>query len=250
MEELSIALVHAGMSEESATARLASEIASSLAALAEEQGLNLSIRTVPVRPLAHRVVDHVLTGFPAAGLEEAQEVISSADGLVALSPTYQASYSGLFKSFFDVLDADALRGMPVLLGATGGTPRHSLVTEVAMRPLFTYAHADPVPTSLFAATEDWGAHAADSDASACEGLRSRIRRASGELLERILTKSGSAPWGASPAPVRSAAALPSEGAAPTAAAEGADRLEHPGPASQAEHWPGFTDFETLLGGGK
>lgn len=249
MDELSIALVHAGMSEESTTARLASEIASSLAALAEEQGLNPSIRTVPIRPLAHQVVDHVLTGFPAAGLAEAQEIISSADGLVALSPTYQASYSGLFKSFFDVLDAEALRGMPVLLGATGGTPRHSLVTEVAMRPLFTYAHADPVPTSLFAATEDWGAHAADSDASVGAGLRSRIHRASEELLERILAKRGSAPRDASPAPLRGAP-LPSEGAAPTAAAEGADRLEHPGPASQTEHWPGFTDFETLLGGGK
>lgn len=47
--------------------------------------------------------------------------------------------------------------------------RHSLVTETAMRPLFTYNHADPVPTAIYAATEDWGAHAADSDLSCTVG---------------------------------------------------------------------------------
>ncbi len=58
---------------------------------------------------------------------------------------FSASYSGLFKSFFDVLDKEALVGKPVLIGATGGTGRHSLVLEHALRPLFAYLRAVVVP---------------------------------------------------------------------------------------------------------
>jgi FMN reductase len=84
---------------------------------------------------------------------------------------FSASYSGLFKSFFDVLDKDALTGKPVLIAATGGTARHSLVLEHALRPLFAYLRAVVVPTGVYAASEDWGG----------EGLAGRIERAAGEL---------------------------------------------------------------------
>jgi FMN reductase len=69
---------------------------------------------------------------------------------------FSASYSGLFKMFFDVLGPDLLRGKPVLLAATAGTARHSLVLEHAVRPLFSYLRAITVPTAVFAATEDFG----------------------------------------------------------------------------------------------
>ncbi|WP_115728528.1 CE1759 family FMN reductase [Actinomyces culturomici] len=227
----SIVIVHAGMSEESSTARLAAEISSALDTEARARGLEVEIRTIGVRPLAHAIVDHVLTGFPGPELDEAQCAVGAASALVALTPTYQGSYSGLFKAFFDVLDKDALHGTPVLLGATGGTPRHSLVTETAMRPLFTYNHADPVPTAIYAATEDWGAHAADSGSEGGSGLLRRIRRGARELLDR---------WGA----FHSEQGDAESGTVPAT-------LGHPGePATQADQWPGFTDFETLLGGGR
>ncbi len=82
--------------------------------------------------------------------------MTSADAVIAVTPVFSASYSGLFKSFFDVLDEDALDGKPVLIGATGGTARHSLVLEHALRPLFAYLRATVVPTAVFAATEDFG----------------------------------------------------------------------------------------------
>jgi NAD(P)H-dependent FMN reductase len=44
----------------------------------------------------------------------------------------------------------------VLIAATGGTARHSLALEHAIRPLFTYLRAVTVPTAVFAAAEDWG----------------------------------------------------------------------------------------------
>ncbi len=94
-----------------------------------------------------------------------------ADGLIAVTPVFSASYSGLFKTFFDVLEEGTLDGTPVLVAATAGTARHSLVLEHALRPLFTYLHAVVVPTGVFAATDDFG----DG------GLDRRIQRAAGEL---------------------------------------------------------------------
>jgi len=91
-----------------------------------------------------------LTGFANASLRGSTDAITGADGLIAVTPVFSASYSGLFKTFFDVLDKESLTGTPVLLGATAGTARHSLVVEHAMRPLFAYLRAIAVPTGVFA----------------------------------------------------------------------------------------------------
>ena len=101
----------------------------------------------------------------------------AADGLIAVTPIFSASYSGLFKLFFDLVDRDGFAGKPVLIAATGGTARHSLAVEHAMRPLFAYLNAAVVATGVYAATEDWGRGGDDADGSLVE----RIDRAAGEL---------------------------------------------------------------------
>ena len=98
-----------------------------------------------------------------------------------MTPVFAASYSGLFKTFVDVLEPDALAGKPVLLAATAGTARHSLVIEHAMRPLFSYLRALIVPTGVFAAPEDW----AGGDTTP---LATRIERAAGELADLMTSR--------------------------------------------------------------
>ena len=122
-----------------------------------------------------------MTGFPSPALRDALQAVASADGLIAVTPIFSASYSGLFKSFFDLLDNKALIGKPVLIAATGGTARHSLALEHAMRPLFSYLRAHVIPTAVYAATEDWGT-IGDTGA---DGLAARIERAAGELADRL-----------------------------------------------------------------
>ncbi|CAM5298901.1 hypothetical protein SALBM311S_11157 [Streptomyces alboniger] len=120
------------------------------------------------------IAHNFTNGFPGRNLAAAMDAVTGADGLIVVTPVFSASYSGLFKSFFDVLgvsDKDALAGKPVLIAATGGTARHSLVLDHALRPLFTHLRAVVVPTGVYAASEDWGA----------EGLDGRIERAAGEL---------------------------------------------------------------------
>ena len=80
-----------------------------------------------------------------------------------MTPIFSASYSGLFKLFFDVIERGGFAGKPVLIAATGGTARHSLALEHAVRPLFAYLNASTVPTAVYAATEDWGEGALAAD---------------------------------------------------------------------------------------
>jgi len=172
-----IAVVSAGLSQPSSTRLLADQLA---AATARGLPAGTRIEAIELRELAHDIVNNLLTGFPGPALRRAIEQVTSADGLIAVTPLYSGSYNGLFKSFFDVLDPDALAGKPVLIAATGGTARHSLALEHAIRPLLTYLRALTVPTAVFAATQDWG-----SAGSSGSALTARIERAGAELAAVI-----------------------------------------------------------------
>jgi FMN reductase len=172
-----IAVVSAGLSQPSSTRLLAGKLAE---ASARHLPAGTEVITIELRDLAHDIVNALLTGFPSAALREAIEQVLSAAALIAVTPLYSGSYNGLFKSFFDVLDPGALAGKAVLIGATGGTARHSLALEHAIRPLFSYLRAVTVPTAVFAATEDWGAAGGSGEA-----LTERIERAGAELAALV-----------------------------------------------------------------
>lgn len=166
-----LVVVSAGLSTPSSTRLLADRLAAATAEALED----LEVVHVELRDLAHQLTDQLLTGFPGPELAAAQDAVRAADGLIVVTPVFSASYSGLFKTFFDVLEAGVLDGTPVLVAATAGTARHSLVLEHALRPLFAYLHAIVVPTGVFAATDDF----ADTD------LDRRVTRAAGELAALI-----------------------------------------------------------------
>lgn len=191
MPSRSIVVVSGGLSQPSSTRMLADRLTEAAVADLAERGIDTVVEVVELRALAHDVVDMTLTGYARPALAAAQSALAGADGVIAVSPVYAASYAGLFKSFVDVLDAEALRGTPVLLGATGGTARHSLALEHAMRPLFAYLHADVVPTSVFAATDDW----ADAGTDQVKPLPERIARAAAELAHRVATRETAARGG-------------------------------------------------------
>jgi FMN reductase len=163
---MKLVVVSAGLSVPSSTRLLADRLAAAV-----DRRTAVDIQVVELRELAVEIAHNLTNGFPGRKLADALDAVTRADGLIVVTPVFSASYSGLFKSFFDVLEKDALAGKPVLVAATGGSARHSLVLEHAMRPLFAYLRAVVVPTAVYAASEDWGA----------EGLAERVERAAGEL---------------------------------------------------------------------
>ena len=177
-----VVALSAGLSQPSSTRLLADRLAEATVADLDDRGLQVELTTIDLRDLAHDITNNLMTGFPSAKLGEAIDAITRADGLIAVTPIFTASYSGLFKSFFDVIDNTALTGLPVLIAATGGTPRHSLALDHALRPLFSYLRAPVLPTSVFAAAEDWGSSASGDGLAS---LPDRIRRAAGELAAAV-----------------------------------------------------------------
>jgi FMN reductase len=177
MKERTIAVVTAGLTTPSSTRLLADQLAAAVRDVLDGRGIPRKVVVIELRDHAHDLTNNLLTGFPSEELRGVLETVVQADALIAVTPTFSASYNGLFKMFFDVLDDKALVGKPVLIAATGGTERHSLVLEYALRPLFAYLQAIVVPTSVYAASSDWGPHAT--------ALRARVERAATELVDLL-----------------------------------------------------------------
>ena len=179
-----LAVVSAGLSEPSSTRLLADRLADATTRSLRERGVEASVEVVELREYAHDLANNLLTGFPGPDLQRAVDTVVGADGLVAVTPIFTASYSGLFKTFFDVLESESLAGKPVLAAATGGTPRHSLALEHAVRPMFAYLRSVVVPTAVYAASEDWGSGSGGDSRS----LTDRINRAADELAGLIVQR--------------------------------------------------------------
>lgn len=175
-----LVVLSAGLSTPSTTRMLADRISGAVESNVSRMGEGLDVEFIEIRDLATDLATLMTTGIPTAAVQAAQDAVSAADGLVAVTPVFAASYSGLFKMFIDTLDTDSLNGMPMIIAATAGTPRHSLVLDFALRPLFTHLRAVIMPTGVFAATEDFGG---DS------GLEGRVSRAARELAEQLVTTS-------------------------------------------------------------
>ena len=203
-----LAVVSAGLSQPSSTRMLSDRLAEATVRRLTERGIETQVDFVELRDIARDVTNNLIAGFPSPTLSEVIETVTGADGLIAVTPIFTTSYSGLFKSFFDVIEPTALDGMPVLIGATGGTERHSLALDYAMRPMFTYLHGIVVPTSVYAASVDWagagagpgggagggtgigagggtGAGIGAGASGAHTGLQDRVERAAGELAALV-----------------------------------------------------------------
>lgn len=171
-KQLEVALLSAGASEQSSTSRLVGQIGAEVRARLEESGSEVALSMIELRNVGKDIGIAQATGSISPELGRMLDTVAGADAVVVGAPVYKAAPSGLLKSFLDLADDDIMLATPVVLSATAGTPRHALVPDEQMRSLFAYLRALPVPTSVFAATEDYSNPAA---------LNARVRRAAGEL---------------------------------------------------------------------
>ena len=177
-EPFKIVVVSAGTGDPSSTRLLADRTAERATALAAGHGNTVTVSAIELREISGDISTALVSQLVKPKLQQAITALGEADGIIASTPVYKAGPSGLFTSFFDVLDNDLLIAKPVVLAATAGTARHALVADDQMRPLFAYLRTMTVPTSLFAAPEDW----------ADPALNQRIDRAARELV--LLMESG------------------------------------------------------------
>jgi FMN reductase len=177
-EPFRLAIISAGTSDPSATRLLADRIADRSCELAACHGRTVTSSVIELREISADIASALVSRLITPKLQAAITALGEADGIIASTPVYKASPSGLFTSFVDILDDDLIIARPVVLAATAGTARHALVVDDQMRSMFAYLRALTIPTALFAAPEDWGDPA----------LNKRIDRAAVELV--LLMESG------------------------------------------------------------
>lgn len=153
---------------------LADQMGADVLARLSAMGISAVLDVIDLCDYATDIANNMVSGYAGPALAAVVRRVEEADAMIAVTPTFSASYSGLFKSFFDVLDPKFLDGMPVFFGATGGSPRHSLVLDLAIRPLFSYLRAHTMPTAIYASPEDWGG-------SGTNTLERRIGQGAAEL---------------------------------------------------------------------
>ena len=182
-----VAVVTAGLREPSSTRMLADRLAEATVSAGAARGEQVEIEVVDLRTIAGALTSALMSGVQSSEVSAATTAVATADAVIAVTPIFSGSYNGLFKTFFDLVDDGALAGTPVLLGATAGTPRHSLAIDHALRPLFAYLRALVVPTGVFAATDDFG-QVGSRPADDVAPLDQRVERAGAELVDILLAR--------------------------------------------------------------
>jgi len=181
-EPIRLVVINAGVSDPSSTRMLADRIAQKSLDRLSAAGFATSLSIIDLAPLAVDIAKAIVAGFPGEKVQAAIDTLARADAVIAATPVYKAGISGLFKSFIDLIDNDLLIAKPVVLAATAGTARHAMVGDEQMRPLFAFLRAMTMPTSVFAAPEDWAA----------PELGTRIDRVAGELTQFVASGVGRA----------------------------------------------------------
>ncbi|MER6170359.1 NAD(P)H-dependent oxidoreductase [Streptosporangium sp. NPDC001681] len=87
-------------------------------------------------------------------IRSAIELIEQADGVVVATPIFQASYSGLLKTFLDVLPPGALAGKVALPLANGGSRAHLLAVDYTLRPVLSALGCPQVGQGAFVLDTD------------------------------------------------------------------------------------------------
>ncbi|GAA2181004.1 NAD(P)H-dependent oxidoreductase [Leucobacter tardus] len=178
-----VVVVSGGLGTPSSSRRLADRVTGHVERALAAHGCGAEVAVIELRDLAVAIAHRLVKGTADAALTDALERLQTADGIVLVSPVFNGSVSGLVKSFLDLVQPQALQGIPVALGATGGSARHSLVIDYAMRPLMTYLRTFPMPTGVFAATADWGDEQAGT--AEVESLETRTARLGRELADAM-----------------------------------------------------------------
>lgn len=170
-----LSIISAGLASPSSSVELGQLIAAPILSARDD----MELKVIEIKDLGHDLIDFMTTGgICTPQLEQTIDTVTESDALIVVTPVFQASYSGIFKLFFDAIPMESLKNTPVILAANAGSQRHALVIEYAIRPLFSFFKARIVPTGILVTP-------ADRTPEAWPLLLERIDRAANEMCSLI-----------------------------------------------------------------
>lgn len=149
-KKVKVVAISGGLKRPSRTLTLVEELIAALGAQAP-----IDVRLIELGEIGPRFGGALQHSDLPPDVSEHIAAIESADFLIAATPVYRASFTGLFKHLLDFVDHNALIDVPVLLAATGGSDRHALVIDHQLRPLFSFFQALTLPIGVYASEADF-----------------------------------------------------------------------------------------------
>ena len=147
---LNIVAVSGGLNSPSKTESLVQAILDELS-----EAINIKVHFVKLSEIGPLLGGAIYRNQLPQRVQDDLAAVEAADALIVGTPVYRASFTGLFKHFFDFVEQTALVDVPVLLAASGGSDRHALVLEHQLRPLFSFFQAQTLPIGVYATDRDF-----------------------------------------------------------------------------------------------
>ena len=179
---LNVVVVNGSPSQRSKTAALADLITARLGEL-----VPIAVRHVDVYRLGPGFTGSSSRDDVPPEIEAELRAVEEAEVVVAATPVFRGSYSGMFKHLFDMIDQYALANTLVILAATGGSDRHALVIEHELRPLFGFFQAAVLPVGFYVNSGEF-----DGTTVLNAEVYSRIKVGLNDVLPRLQRLAGGA----------------------------------------------------------
>jgi FMN reductase len=81
--------------------------------------------------------DLIYARLDSPAIQMAHLTLDQAQGVIIATPVYKAAYSGVLKTFLDLLPQNALQGKTILPVATGGSLGHLLALDYVLKPVLS-----------------------------------------------------------------------------------------------------------------
>lgn len=169
---LNIVAVSGGMNTLSKTEILVQSTLDELA-----KAIPIRVHFIKLSEIGPLLSGAIYRGQLPASVQADLDAVESADALVVGTPVYRASFTGLFKHFFDFVEQTALIDVPVLLSASGGSERHALIIEHQLRPLFSFFEAQTLPIGIYATDKDFSSAYTIASPQLQERIQLAVKRA-------------------------------------------------------------------------
>ncbi|MDQ0224077.1 NADPH-dependent FMN reductase [Metabacillus niabensis] len=137
----------------------------------------INIHTLPAEDL-------IKAKFDSAEINRANRIVEQSVGVMILTPVYKASYSGILKSYLDLLPQKIFKNKVILPLVIGGSFGHLLAIEYALNPVLSALGATNILNGVY--TVDKQIERVDDSFSIHEEAQQRLKNGLDALTNRLL----------------------------------------------------------------
>lgn len=126
--------------------------------------------------------DLIHTKFESQHIVKANGLVAEADAVIIASPVYKASFTGVLKTFLDLIPEKGLAGKMILPLFIGGSLAHLLSIDYSLKPVLSSIGARHILGGVYA-VDAQVARKEDGGFDIAEVLQERLNSAVEELVE-------------------------------------------------------------------